>query len=428
MGVRRPLLKVLIIGGGGREHALAWKIRQSPRVKELFVAPGNAGTASIAQNLNVKATEIEALLKAAQQYKIDFTVVGPEAPLAEGIVDLFESHGLRVFGPTKAAAKLETSKVFAKRLMQKFRIPTAPWAAFFNARDAREYVRRQELPLVIKADGLAAGKGVMVVKSKEEALEAIRQIMQSKIFGQAGERIVVEKCLVGREVSLLAFTDGAAVLPMVPACDYKRALDGDQGLNTGGMGGYSPPQFFDDRLIDQVKKAVLEPAVRGMAGEGSPYKGVLYAGLMLTDDGPRALEFNVRFGDPETQVILPRMKSDLLALLEASVEGKLGRAVIDWSGDACVGVVLTSAGYPGSYETGFPIHGLDRVDSDVFVFHAGTAVKQDSGEIVTDGGRVLTVVQRGETLAEARSRVYSHIPQIDFTGCYYRRDIAAEEE
>ncbi|MFC1962441.1 phosphoribosylamine--glycine ligase [Chloroflexota bacterium] len=316
-------MKVLIVGGGGREHALAWKIKQSPRVQELFVAPGNAGTASIAHNLNIKATDVEALLKAVQNHSIDFTIVGPEAPLTGGIVDLFEKHGLRIFGPSRAAAKLETSKVFAKGLMQKFRIPTAPWKAFFNAQQAREYVQGQELPLVIKADGLAAGKGVMVAKSLEEAFEAIHQIMENRVLGDAGERIVVEKCLTGREVSLLAFTDGATVLPMVPACDYKRALDGDQGLNTGGMGGYSPPPFFDNELTEQVKRVILEPAVRGMAMIGSPYKGLLYAGLMLTDDGPVALEFNVRFGDPETQIILPRMESDLMALLEASVDGRL---------------------------------------------------------------------------------------------------------
>jgi phosphoribosylamine---glycine ligase len=418
-------VRVLIIGGGAREHALAWKIKQSPKVTELFVAPGNAGTAAIAHNLDIKAMDIQGLLRAAQQYKIDFTVVGPEAPLEAGIVDLFSRFRLRVFGPTKAAAKLETSKVFAKKLMYQYRVPTAPWSAFFNPLEAREYVRRQEFPLVVKADGLAAGKGVIVVNNEEEADEAITQMMEKKIFGEAGSRVVVEKYLTGKEVSLLALSDGSTVLPLEPACDYKRALDGDRGPNTGGMGAYSPPGFFDDKLIEQVRKVVLEAMVRGMTMGGTPYKGILFAGLMLTDGGPKVLEFNVRFGDPETQVILPRMKSDLMPLLEAAADGKLNEQSVSWSYEACVGVALASGGYPGSYETGFPISGLDKVRDTALVFHAGTKVR-DTGEVVTDGGRVLTVVDNGRTMAEARSKVYRRVAEIGFTGCYCRKDIAAE--
>jgi len=415
-------LKVMVVGGGAREHALVWKLRRSPRVDEVYVAPGNAGTATMARNLDVSPTDVSALASAAQQHAIDLTVVGPEAPLAAGIVDLFESLNLPVFGPTRAATQLEASKVFSKELMQKYGIPCAQGAVFSSHTQAKDYVRSQPVPIVVKADGLAAGKGVIVATSQEQALQALSDIMENKAFGTAGNSVVVEECLNGREVSLLAFTDGQTVVPMVPACDYKRAFDFDQGPNTGGMGSYSPPGFFDPSKVEQVQRTILGPAVRAMAQEGAVYRGVLYAGLIDTPQGIKVLEFNARFGDPECQVIIPRLKTDLLDIMLAVVGGRLDRVKIEWSHEACVGVVMASAGYPGSYKTGFPITGLNRLDEDILVFHAGTAKKEG---IVTSGGRVLTVVAQGATLDEARARVYANLPRIHFEGCHYRRDIAA---
>lgn len=415
-------MKVMVVGGGAREHALVWKIRHSPKVDEIYVAPGNAGTEAIAHNLEVSPTDVEALARAAQQYHIDLTVVGPEAPLASGIVDLFQSLDLPVFGPTKAATRLESSKVFSKELMQKYGIPCAQGAVFSSYSPARDYVKSRPAPIVIKADGLAAGKGVTVAASQEQALEALSDVMDRKTLGTAGDRVIVEECLTGREVSLIAFTDGKSVSPMVPACDYKRVFDSDQGPNTGGMGSYSPPDFFDQSKVEQVQRAVLEPAVRAMAEEGAVYKGVLYAGLIATSEGLKVLEFNARFGDPETQVMIPRLKTDLVDIMLAIIDGTLDKMKIEWSDEACVGVVMASAGYPGSYETGFPITGLDKLDEGILVFHAGTATREG---VVTSGGRVLTVVAKGETLDEARARVYTNIPRINFEGCHYRRDIAA---
>jgi phosphoribosylamine--glycine ligase len=415
-------LKVMVVGGGAREHSLVWKIRQSPKVDEIYVAPGNAGTQAIAHNLSIAPTSIKALAEAAQEYRIDLTVVGPEVPLSLGIVDLFQNLGLPIFGPTQAATRLESSKVFSKELMQKYGIPCAQGEVFSSVSRARDYVKSHPAPMVIKADGLAAGKGVTVATSQEKALEAVSDVMEKKTLGAAGDRVIIEECLNGREVSLLAFTDGRTVRPMVPACDYKRAFDGDQGPNTGGMGSYSPPGFFDQSMVEQVQRTILEPAVWAMAQEGATYRGVLYAGLMVTFDGVKVLEFNARFGDPETQVILPCLKTDLVDIMLAVIEGKLDRTKIEWSDEACVGVVMASAGYPGSYKTGFPITGLDKLDEDILVFHAGTKRKDD---VVTDGGRVLTVAASGDTLAEARARVYSNLPRIHFESCHYRRDIAA---
>lgn len=415
-------MKLLVIGNGAREHTLVWKLSQSPRVEEIFVAPGNAGTGMIARNLDISPTDIEALAEAARQYGIDLTVVGPEAPLAKGIVDHFQNQGLTIFGSTREATQLESSKVFAKNLMQKYGIPCARGEVFSSPEPAREYIKSKPCPIVIKADGLAAGKGVILASSDEEALQAISDMMEKKVFGTAGDRVIVEECLEGREVSLLAFTDGITVSPMVPACDYKRAFDADSGLNTGGMGSYSPPGFFGRPEIELVQQSILEPAVKAMAREGMPYKGVLYAGLMLTTEGPKVLEFNARFGDPETQVILPRLKTHLVEIMLAVVEGKLNGTSIEWSDEACVGVVMASGGYPGSYKTGLPISGLDNLDKDILVFHAGT---KSDGEIVTDGGRVLTVAARGKTLADARDRVYANLPNIHFENCHYRKDIAA---
>ena len=417
------MLKVLVIGGGAREHTLAWKLAQSPNVLEIYVAPGNAGTGFVAKNLDIKSYELESLARAARERRIDLTVVGPEAPLATGIVDLFQARGIPVFGPSKEATRIESSKVFAQGLMQKYGIPCARSRSFSSFAEAKDYVKTQQTPIVVKADGLAAGKGSVVAGSTAEALTALSDIMEKRIFGEAGDQVLVEECLQGKEVSLLAFSDGKTVVPMVPACDYKRACDGDEGPNTGGMGSYSPPKLFGSEMINRVMDTILEPTVRAMAKEGKPYKGVLYAGLMLTEEGPKALEFNARFGDPESQVMLPLLKSDLVEIMLAVLDERLDKTQIEWSDEACVGVVMASGGYPGSYKTGFPIKGLDKVDDDILVFHAGT--RESEGIIYTDGGRVLTVTATGGTIAEAGDRVYSNIRRIHFEGCHNRHDIGA---
>lgn len=416
-------MNILVIGNGAREHTLAWKIAQSPKARKVFVAPGNAGTQTIARNLKASASDVPGLVKAAKENRIDLVMVGPEAPLTMGIVDALHEAGIPAFGPSKEAAQIEGSKVFAKDLMVKYGIPTAGSAAFTAFEEAVSYVKKQPVPLVVKADGLAAGKGVIIAATHDEAIQALTDIMQKKAFGSAGDRVLVEECLVGREASLLAFTDGKTVLPMVPACDYKRAFDGDRGLNTGGMGSYAPSEFFTDALKNEVMETVMKPTVTAMAQEGKPYKGVLYAGLMMTHKGPRVLEFNARFGDPETQVILPLLKTDLVEIIEATINGRLTRMKIEWSDEACVGVVLASGGYPESYKTGFPIGGLNEVDGDSLVFHAGTAT-DDKGQTVTSGGRVLTVVAKGRSYDEARGKAYRSASKITFEGCHYRKDIA----
>jgi len=411
-----------VVGGGAREHTLVWKVAQSPRVKEVYATPGNAGTAQIAHNLNISPTDVDSLLKVAQENKIGLTVVGPEAPLAEGIVDKFSAKGLPIFGATRAAAEIETSKVFAKELMQKYNIPCARSASFSDFREAEKYIQQQRPPIVIKADGLAAGKGVIIAESVPKALEALAGIMEQKTLGKAGDKVVVEEFLTGKEMSAFAFTDGKAVVPMLPACDYKRVFDGDRGPNTGGMGSYSPPFFLTSALQKQVLETIMAPAIKALAGEGRTYKGVLYGGLMITPAGPKVLEFNARFGDPEAQVILPRLKTDLVEIILAILDNKLEKMKIEWREDACVGVVMASAGYPGSYKTGFPVTGLNGIDQEVMVFHAGT--KSSSGQVVTNGGRVLTVAATGKTIAEARKKVYANISRIRFEGAHYRRDIA----
>jgi phosphoribosylamine--glycine ligase len=416
-------LKILVVGGGAREHTLVWKIAQSPRVKEIYAAPGNAGTARLAQNLDISPTDIDKLLKAARDLKIDLTVVGPEAPLADGIADRFTDSGLTIFGATRAATEIESSKVFAKELMQKHGIPCARSASYSDYNQAREYVQKQTAPIVIKADGLAAGKGVIIAGSVKEAQDALYSLMEAKTLGSAADRVLIEEHLVGREMSAFAFTDGQTVVPMVPACDYKRIYDGDRGPNTGGMGSYSPPQFFNQALDNIVMETIMKPAVLAMSDENRPYKGALYGGLMITNNMPKVLEFNARFGDPEAQVTLPRLKTDLVDIMLAVVDNKLDKINIEWSEDACVGVVIASAGYPGSYKTGFPINGLDEVDNDILIFHAGTRAGT-AGQIQTSGGRVLTVVATGRNLAEAREKVYHNIPRIHFEGCHYRKDIA----
>ncbi len=421
-------MKVLVVGGGAREHTLVWKLAQSPKVKEIYVAPGNAGTAQLARNLAISPNNIESLVHIAQTKRIGLVVVGPEASLADGIVDRFQGVGIPIFGPTKGATQIESSKVFAKELMQKYGIPCARSVSFSEYTRARGYIQQQTPPLVVKADGLAAGKGVTVANSIPQALDALANIMESRAFGAAGDRVIVEECLSGKEMSAFAFTDGKSVVPMVPACDYKPVYDGDQGPNTGGMGGYSPPHFMSPTLAKAVRETIMEPTVKAMYGEGRPYLGVLYGGLMITADGPKALEFNARFGDPEAQVTLPRLKTDLLDIMLAVLNGNLDQINVDWSQDACVGVVMASAGYPGSYKTGFPITGLDELDKDILVFHAGTKIGSEPGQILTGGGRVLTVVASGRTIAEAREKVYANISRIHFEGCHYRKDIAEIKE
>ncbi|MFH1925821.1 MAG: phosphoribosylamine--glycine ligase [Chloroflexota bacterium] len=415
---------MLVVGSGAREHTLVLKLAQSPKVNELFAAPGNAGTAQQAHNLPISPTDIEALLKAVKENNVDLIVVGPEAPLAAGIVDVFNKEGLSIFGPSQNAAQIEASKVFAKELMQKYDIPCARSASFSDYAQAKEYVKRQTLPVVIKADGLAAGKGVVVAESTGQALDALASFMESKTLGTAGEQIVVEEYLSGREMSAFAFTDGTAVVPMVPACDYKRIFDGDRGPNTGGMGSYSPPYFLNSQLETSVRETIMEPTVKALRRENRLYKGVLYSGLMITNNGPKVLEFNARFGDPETQVVLPRLRTDLVDIFVAVVDNRLDQVQVQWSEEACVGVVMASAGYPGSYQTGFPISGLNEVDRDVMVFHAGTKAGSAPGEVVTSGGRVLTVSATGKDLTEAREKVYNNMARIHFEGCHYRRDIA----
>ena len=416
-------MKILVVGGGAREHTLIWKLAQSPKAREVFAAPGNAGTAQVARNLNIKPTDTKSLAKIAQEKGIDLVVVGPEAPLASGIVDYFQGIGIPIFGPTKLATEIEASKVFARELMQKYGIPCALGTSFSDYRKAKEYLEQQTPPLVVKADGLAAGKGVTVADSIPQALDALYNIMEARAFGASGDRVIIEERLVGREMSSFAFTDGKTVFPMVSACDYKPVFDGDHGPNTGGMGSFSPPYFATPELYQRVTEAILKPTVEAMAKEGRPYTGVLYGGLMVTPEGPEVLEFNARFGDPETQVMLPLLKTDLVDIILAVINGDLDQIKVEWSEEACVGVVMASGGYPGSYKTGFLITGLDNLDRDILVFHAGTRLDSGTGQVLTNGGRVLSMVATGKTLSEARGKVYNNIHRIQFEGCHYRRDI-----
>ena len=415
-------MNVLIVGGGGREHALAWKIAQSPKVTALFCAPGNPGTAQVATNVNLQADDLDDLLQFALDQSIDLTVVGPEQPLVLGLADRFQEKRLKVFGPSAKAAQLEGSKAFSKNLMQKYGIPTAAYAAFDHADAARAYLKGKG-PQVVKADGLAAGKGVFVCAGEAEAVDAVRRIMNDKIFGESGNRIIIEERLEGQEVSLLAFTDGTTVLPMEVAQDHKPAFDGDTGPNTGGMGACSPAPVFTPELKQQVIDRVMLPAVNGMRAEGIPYQGVLYAGLMITTDGPKVLEFNARFGDPETQPIMMRMDSDIVPVLEACANGTLDTCSLEWKPGAAVCVVMASEGYPGSYDKGRPISGLDQANSlpGVSVFHAGT--KQDGDIIVTNGGRVLGVTALGGNVQMAIVKAYQAVGKIKWPGVHYRTDI-----
>ncbi|MCB7128402.1 MAG: phosphoribosylamine--glycine ligase [Candidatus Brocadiales bacterium] len=419
-------MKVLIVGGGGREHALAWKIAQSPELKKLYCAPGNAGIARLADCINIDADDIDSLSNFARKERIDLTVVGPEKPLVKGIVDRFQANGLNVFGPSRKAAALEGSKVFSKTLMRKYGIPTAEFRSFKELDDARRYIGSQKRPPVIKADGLAAGKGAIVCNTQEEALEAAENIIEGKLFGEAGRRIVVEEFLEGEEVSVLAFTDGSTIVPLEAVQDHKALHDGDTGPNTGGMGAYSPVPAVTDELYRTIEKDILVPTVHAMKKEGSPYRGIIYVGLMLTSAGPKVLEYNVRFGDPETQPLLMRLKGDLLPTLFAVAKGKLETVDFGWDPRPSVCVVMASGGYPGKYEKGEEINGLDDVAGadDVVVFHAGTTVRQ--GKIVTNGGRVLGVTAVGADIRDAQKRAYDAVAKINFSGAYYRKDIGAK--
>lgn len=419
-------MNVLVIGSGAREHTIAWKLRQSPRLDALFAAPGNPGTAEVGTNLAIADNDFEAIVAACREHKIDLTVVGNEDPLAGGLVDRLAVEGIATFGPARAAAEIEWSKVFAKELMARHGIPTAPFAVFDDASAARAYIEAQSGPLVVKADGLAKGKGVIVTGSQAEALEALDTVMVKREFGEAGDRAIVDERLSGPEVSAQAFTDGHTVAHLPFSCDHKPIFDGDRGPNTGGMGAYSPPGWLNESLAKTIRSDITEATVRAMLAEGRPYRGVLYPGLMITNDGPMVLEFNCRLGDPETQVVLPRLESDLLDVMWAAANNRLQDVELRWSENACVGVVMASGGYPGSYETGLPIDGLSDLDPDVVVFQAGTR-REENGTLVTGGGRVLTVVATGPKLSEAREKAYRNVERIHFQGAHYRHDIGDVE-
>lgn len=416
-------MKVLVVGSGGREHALCWKIAQRPDT-EVYVAPGNIGMVDVATLVNIKVDDIAGLVDFAKAEGIDLTVVGPELPLTLGIVDAFQDAGLACFGPNKAAAKLEGSKAFSKELMKKYGIPTAAFDTFTDVEKAKAFVDEIGVPCVVKADGLAAGKGVIICMTREEADKAIEDMLTDHAFGDASATIVIEEYMVGPEVSVLAFADGKSVLPMVSAQDHKRIFDGDKGPNTGGMGAYSPAPVYTEALSAEVNKTIIEPTIAAMAAEGTPFTGILYTGLMLTEKGPRVLEYNVRFGDPETQPIMVRMKSDIVALFQACVNGKLDEATLEWHDEAAVCVIMASGGYPASSEKGVPIHGLDDIAAEeAIVFHSGTAEKD--GEIVTNGGRVLGVTAKDATIKGAIDKAYAAVEKINFDHMQFRRDIGA---
>ena len=416
-------MKILIVGSGGREHAIAWKIAQSPKAEKIYCAPGNAGIAEYAECVNIGAMEFEKLAAFAKEKEIDLTVIGMDDPLVGGIVDVFEREGLRVFGPRKNAAILEGSKAFSKDLMKKYQIPTAEYENFDDAKKALEYLQTAKFPIVLKADGLALGKGVLICQDLAEAQEGVRTIMEDKKFGTAGNTMVIEEFMTGREVSVLTFVDGKTIKVMTSAQDHKRALDGDQGLNTGGMGTFSPSPFYTSEIDAYCKEHIYQPTVDAMAAEGREFKGIIFFGLMLTADGPKVLEYNARFGDPETQVVLPRMKNDIVEVFEACIDGTLDRINLEFEDNAAVCVVLASDGYPVSYEKGFPIEGLENFkDKDgYYVFHAGS--KFADGKIVTNGGRVLGVTAKGNTLKEARANAYKATEWVSFENKYMRHDI-----
>lgn len=416
-------MNVLVIGSGGREHALVWKLSQSPRLSKLYCAPGNAGTAEYAENVPLPADDVQGLADFAQEKHIALTVVGPERPLILGIVDEFRRRGLPIYGPSASAARLEGSKAFTDELLARHGISRKRFAVFTSFPEAEAYLREVGVPIVVKADGEALGKGVKVATDTEDAIAFARRCLVDKEFGRSGETIVVEQCLIGQECSIKAFTDGKTVVPMVPSQDHKRIGEGDTGDNTGGMGCYSPVPAVDDALFNRLINEILKPTVAAMAAEGNPYTGTLYGGCILPEDGPEILEYNCRFGDPETQVVLPRLKTDLLEVLLATVEGRLDQIEVEWSPQACMCIVIASGGYPGTYEKGKVISGLADAEADplVKVFHAGTALQGEN--VITAGGRVLGVMALGDTLREARDRGYEAVGKLHFDGMYYRRDI-----
>ncbi len=419
-------MKILVLGSGGREHTLVWKLKQSPLVKRIYCVPGNAGIEPLAECVDIDISDFPTLIKFVKEKKINLTVVGPEAPLVEGIVDAFEQEGLKIFGPSQEAAKLEGSKVFAKDFMHQCNIPTAIFRTFDNLEKAKHFVSQAEYPLVIKADGLAAGKGVVICDNQKQAEATLDQMMRDKIFKEAGAKVVIEECLVGEEVSVLAISDGTHHVVLDTAQDHKRIFDDDLGPNTGGMGAYSPAPVVDEELLKTIDSRVIEPTIRGMKREGAAFKGVLYCGLMITKNGPYVLEYNVRFGDPETQAILPRLKNDLVEVILASCEGRIKDIKLEWDKRSAVCVVISSGGYPGKYETGFEIKGLELFteELDTICFHAGT--KKEGGKIVTAGGRVLGVVSLGKGLDKAIKRVYESVEKIKFDRMFFRRDIGSK--
>jgi phosphoribosylamine--glycine ligase len=418
-------MKVLVVGGGGREHALVWKVSQSPRVKKIYAAPGNAGMAQLAECVPIKAEDIAGLVAFASSKAVDLTIIGPEGPLSMGIVDEFQKERLPVFGPAKNAAEIEANKAFTKDLMKKYRIPSAEYGTFTDRAEAEAYVRSKGAPIVVKAAGLAAGKGVVVAETVEEAVNALDLIMTKKVFGQAGDVVVVEECLRGEEASFMAFTDGKTVIPMASSQDHKRVFDADKGPNTGGMGAYSPAPVVTKQIEKQVMEKVMNPTVRAMEKEGRLFKGILYAGLMIHNGEARVLEFNARFGDPETQPVMARLDSDLIEIIESILDGKLALTSVKWKADSAVCVVIASGGYPGGYEKGKEIRGLDKAAGlrNVMVFHSGTAFRD--GKVVTDGGRVLGVTGFGPSVAAAIDTAYAGVREISFEGAHYRRDIGA---
>ena len=418
-------MKILVIGSGGREHALGWKIKQSPRCGELFFAPGNGGTSALGTNLDIKVDDVAGLVKFAKENAIDLTMVGPEIPLVLGVVDEFEKEGLKACGPVKAGALLEGSKVFCKEVMQSAGVPTADFAVFENIDEAKKYIDQKELPIVVKADGLAAGKGVVVALTKEEAYDAIDSMLGDRVFGDAGDKIVIEDCLAGEEASIIAFVDKDTVVPMVVSQDHKRIFDGDKGPNTGGMGAYAPVPLVDKKMLERITLEVFEPMRKEMHKRGIVFRGILYAGLMIEDDIINVLEFNVRFGDPETQVIIPKLKTDLVDLIEKTVDDDLKSLIVEFDKRFCMTVVLASDGYPASSDKGQIISGIDEIiDNDVIVFHAGTAKKEKN--IVTAGGRVLAVSALGEDFYQAKLKAYEAVEKIKFKGQQYRTDIGAK--
>ena len=416
-------MKVLIVGSGGREHAIAWKVAQSPKVEKIYCAPGNAGIGEIAECVPIGAMEFDKLVAFAKENEIDLTVIGMDDPLVGGVVDAFEAEGLRVFGPRKNAAILEGSKAFSKDLMKKYHIPTAAYENFNNPEEALAYLETAKMPIVLKADGLALGKGVLICNTLQEAKDGVKELMLDKHFGDAGNTIVIEEFMTGREVSVLSFVDGNTIRIMTSAQDHKRAKDGDQGLNTGGMGTFSPSPFYTAEVDEFCQKYIYQPTVDAMKAEGRPFKGVIFFGLMLTEDGPRVLEYNARFGDPEAQVVLPRMKNDIIDVFEACIDGTLDKIQLDFEENAAVCVVLASDGYPEHYEKGYPIAGLDtfKGKNGYYVFHAGTKLSDD--KIVTNGGRVLGVTAKGSDLKQARANAYAATEWIQFENKYKRNDI-----